>query len=188
MLCSGNDLDQALALYEKNTRLAEAFYTPLQCLEVCLRNAIHRCMSNGYATDWFHDNSVPLSNESILHIQDAENALRHEPLPLRPGSIVAELKFGFWVGMLGPGYDATIWRKHLYKAFLARSGKKRGDVHSRLNALRRFRNRVAHHEPIYHRQLTVVHDEIIESIGWMCRDTARWATHHSRVPAVIAAG
>jgi len=142
-------------------------------------------MSNAYVEDWFHDNRVPLSNESMTLIAQAETALVHEPLPLRPGSIVAELKFGFWVGLLGPRYDSTIWRNHLYKAFLARGGKKRGDVHSRLNALRRFRNRVAHHEPIYHRPLAALHQETIEAISWMCKDTSRWAEHHSRVPAVL---
>jgi hypothetical protein len=39
---------------------------------------------------------------------------------------------------------------------------------------------VAHHEPIFHRQLIQIHDEIIEAIGWMCRETAAWAHHHSR--------
>jgi outer membrane immunogenic protein len=28
------------------------------------------------------------------------------------------------------------------------------------------------------------HKEIIEAIDWMCRDTAAWTLHHSRVPAV----
>lgn len=32
-------LDSALSLYERNARLAEAFYRPLQSLEVCRRFA-----------------------------------------------------------------------------------------------------------------------------------------------------
>jgi hypothetical protein len=32
--------------------------------------------------------------------------------------------------------------------------------------------------------LQQLHDEIIEAIGWTCRDTAAWAAHHSRFPAV----
>jgi hypothetical protein len=28
----------------------------------------------------------------------------------------------------------------------------------------------------------------LECIGWICRDTAEWTAHHSRFPAVFAAG
>jgi hypothetical protein len=98
---------------------------------------------------------------------------------------VAELNFGFWVGLLGPSYDATLWRQTLHKGFIASGGgQKRSVVHGRFNALRRFRNRVAHHEPIFHRPLEQLHVEIIQSINWMCRHTSRWAAHHSRFDAV----
>lgn len=43
------------------------------------------------------------------------------------------------------GYDQSLWRRSCYKAFLVFGGKKRSDVHGRLNAIRRFRNRIAHH-------------------------------------------
>jgi hypothetical protein len=85
-----------------------------------------------------------------------------------PGKVIAELKFAFWVGLVGPQYDATIWRKCLYKAFRSVGGKRRKDIHSRLNALRRFRNRIAHHEPIFHKPIKVTHIEVIETVRWMC--------------------
>jgi hypothetical protein len=31
--------------------------------------------------------------------------------------MVAELTFGFWVGLTGPKYSVDLWEKHLYKAF-----------------------------------------------------------------------
>ena len=105
---------------------------------------------------------------------------------LKGGDLVAELKFAFWVGLLGPHYDATLWRKALYKGFLARGGKPRSTVHNQFNALRRFRNRVMHHEPIFRRPLFQLHDEIIEAIEWMWCDTAAWTAHHSRFPTVHA--
>lgn len=101
------------------------------------------------------------------------------------GDVVAELKFAFWVSLLGPQYDTTIWRSALYRGFLNGGGKPRSLVHGRFNALRRFRNRVAHHEPIFSRNLTITHSEIIEAIGWMCADTQAWAAHHSRTILVI---
>jgi hypothetical protein len=120
-------------------------------------------------------------------IFEAVEELKKDRRGVSPGRVVAELKFGFWVGLLGPHYDATLWRKCLYPAFLAAGGRPRKTVHGRFNAIRRFRNRIAHHEPIFHLQPIKTHQEIIEAIGWMCRHTAAWSLHHSRFPLVAAA-
>ena len=95
------------------------------------------------------------------------------------------LKFAFWVGLLSPQYDATLWRRALYRCFLHGGGKKRSLVHGRFNAIRRFRHRIAHHEPLFHRPVAQLHDELIEAIGWMCADTSTWARHHSRVADIL---
>lgn len=184
LLESNNELDRALTLYERNTRLSEAFYTPLQCLEICFRNTLDICMGNAYGNDWFQNGNAPLNNDAKSMIEDAYREIKKPP-PIPAGDVVAELKFAFWVSLLGPGYDATLWRKALYKGFTVGSGKKRSDVHSRFNVQRRFRNRIAHHEPIFIRNLTATHNEIIEAIGWMCSDTKAWTQYNSRVPQVI---
>jgi len=182
---AGQDLDAALVLYERNTKLSEAFYTPLQCLEICLRNSIHAAMTNVFGEEWFHGSGAPLTPESLRMILDAREELKKDRKPITPGQMLAELKFAFWVGMLGPHYDATIWRTAIYKTFLAGGGKPRSVVHGRFNAIRRLRNRIAHHEPIFRKtDLAKAHDETIEAIGWMCKNTASWAKHHSRFHVV----
>lgn len=180
------NLDTAIKLYEVNTRISEAFYTPLQCLEICFRNTIHREMSGVYGEDWLTAAATPLAPDSRRMIGEATRQLRSGGKPLSPGSVVAELKFAFWVGLLRRHYDASIWRTAIYRVFLPGDGKRRDFVHGRFNAIRRFRNRIAHHEPIFNREPSKTHSEIIEAIGWMCKDTAAWAAHNSRVPAVIA--
>lgn len=185
---SGNDLDLAIGLYERNTRLAESFYTPLQALEICLRNHIDRELSSTYGADWMTNGQPPLAAWAANTIGSTIADLNGQKAPVTPGDIVAELHFGFWLSLLGQQYDNTLWRTACYRAFSA-SGRplKRKRVHNRLNALRRFRNRVAHHEPIFHANLQQVHDEIIEAAEWMCLQTAAWALHHSRFPVVLAA-
>ena len=144
-------------------------------------------MANEYGDEWFQS-GAPLSPDSERMIFDARDTLVKDRKPVIPGQMLAELKFAFWVGLLGPHYDSTIWRKALYKAFLARGGRPRREVHSRLNAIRRLRNRIAHHEPIFQKNnLEQAHDEIIEAISWMCRNTASWAQYHSRFAVVFAA-
>lgn len=186
LIATGQDLNSALKLYEENTRLSEAFYTPLQCVEICLRNCINVQLTNAFDDDWFRNNKPPLSNDSKHMIFDVIEELKKDRKPVSPGNVVAELKFAFWVGLLGPRYDATLWRSTLYKAFLPGGGKPRNVAHGRFNVIRRFRNRVAHHEPIFDRPLVQIHGEVIEAIRWMCKETSDWAAHHSRFEKVMA--
>jgi hypothetical protein len=176
---TGDNLDAALGLYERNTRLSEALYTPLQSLEVCFRNILHLQMTQTYDQDWLTNGKAPLEQNALRSIGEAA-AMFDKPTP---GDLVAELKFSFWVGLLAPRYDASIWRRALYRGFLVGGGKRRSDVHGRFNAIRRFRNRVAHHEPIF-AIADGMHREIIDAIGWMCRDTQAWTAHHSRFDQV----
>lgn len=183
---AGHDLDKALGLYETNTRLSEAFYTPLQSVEICLRNCIHEQMAARYGGDWYRDGHAPLGDVARNMISDVIGELTLTGNNIVPGRVVAELKFAFWVGLLGPRYDATLWRAVLHRAFRAEGGKPRSVVHGRFNAIRRFRNRVAHHEPVFDRPLAQFHSEIIEAIRWMSRETANWAAYHSRFEHVRA--
>lgn len=178
-------LDKALKLYEENTRLAESFYSPLQSLEVCLRNTINTRLCTTYGEDWPTNGNPPFQSGASENITKTIAALEKDGYEANTDYIVAELNFGFWVSLLGKPYDATLWRHTLHKGFRASgSGKKRSEVHGRFNALRRLRNRVAHHEPIFHKPLLQLHTETIEAIGWMCKHTSAWAAHHSRFDEV----
>lgn len=187
LTANNNNLDQALKLYEENTKLAESFYTPLQGVEVCLRNCIQQQLATTYGADWFQNGAPGFTGVSQSMIAEAFGILVEagKSHPYDPNDVVAELKFAFWVGLLGPHYDATLWRRCVYRAF-PNARRPRREVHGRLNAIRRFRNRIMHHEPIYQRPLQQLHDEVIETIGWMCADTSTWCDHHSRFQNVLA--
>jgi hypothetical protein len=178
---SNNNIDVALKLYEENLRLSEAFYSPLQCAEVCLRNSIHEAISTIYDHDWLTNGKVPFDETEIGKIEAAK-----KEAGTNIGDLIVELKFAFWVSLLGRRYDETLWKTALHKAFKNGKPKRRSDVHGRFNAIRRFRNRVMHHEPIFHRPLQQLHDEIIEGIDWMCVNTAFWAAHQSRFDKVAS--
>jgi hypothetical protein len=188
LAASNGDPGIAITLYERNTRLSEAFYTPLQFMEICLRNKLNEQLIHHYGPDWFRPGKTPLHADAIGSITDAVGDLNQAKKPITVGAVVAELSFGFWVALLGPRYDATIWRKALYLAFME-NGKRmsRARVHGRFNALRRFRNRIAHHEPIFLNNLAHTHAEIVEATAWMCPNTAAWTTFHSRFAVVFAA-
>ncbi|WP_345376787.1 hypothetical protein [Frondihabitans cladoniiphilus] len=63
-----------------------------------------------------------------------------------PGKVVAEIMFGFWTFMTAGSHEDLVWTPYLRHAFPP--GTDRNRLHETLSALRDFRNRVAHHEPI----------------------------------------
>lgn len=179
-----DDIDRAISLYERNMQLSAAFYPELQALEVCLRNKIHTQMRIAYGAGWLRSTETPLEDSAKSAIQEAWDDLKKPNAEKTSGAVIAELKFSFWISLLGPKYDGSIWRQANHKAFPNFQGK-RSQLQGRLNMLRRFRNRIAHHEPIYQKDLLLTHKELVEAIGWMCLDTQSWATHMSAVRRLL---
>jgi hypothetical protein len=169
---AGNDLREAIRLYERNTSLSEALYGLLQGLEVPLRNSMHHVLSAGLAKeDWYDSVSWRVAQQE--QVANAKDSLQKKAKPIAPGRMVAELTFGFWVGLTGPKYSVDLWERHLYKAFPnAKLGRKQ--LNKRLESIRLLRNRVAHHEPILSRDLPKDVDRILETISWIDLDTERW--------------
>lgn len=60
--------------------------------------------------------------------------------------IVAGLSFGFWAGWLGPKYE-EVWRRSLHHAFPNGTGKRK-EVSALAEQIRKFRNRIAHHDSL----------------------------------------
>src|SRR5688500_14205783 len=115
-------------------------------MEVAFRNHLDLQMAATYGADWITNGHAPLDRHAVEAIARAIRDLGQSRRAVTPGAIVAELNFF--------RYDATLWRRALYKAFSAQGTTlKRKVVHGRFNALRRFRNRVAHHEPIFQNDL-----------------------------------
>jgi hypothetical protein len=187
----GGDHAAALRLYVWNTRISAALYGPLQALEIIIRNAFHRELSAVYGPAWYDSARVPLTAGALARVVDAKGAVGRAGRPLDPPRIVAELSFGFWERLLTHGprgsgnYEMALWRPALYRAF-PHSRRRRADVHKPLPGLRDLRNRIAHHEPIFNRDLAVEYQTILDVIGWMCTETRDWVTHHSEVLTVLA--
>lgn len=184
-MAEGN-IHHALRLYDRNIILSEALYVPLHGVEIGLRNALHRALSDGYRrTDWYDDPRLPLQHLQSQTLHKAKSSLTLKGKPLLPGRIVAELPFGFWIGLLGKGYAKTqLWGDHLRKAFPHKEGLQRKQCHALLQPLRDLRNRIAHHEPILKRDLDADHENLLTVAGWICPITQRWIRERSRFPVV----
>ena len=192
---TGGDREGAIRLYAWNTAVSAAFYGPLQGLEVALRNAMHRRLAERYGEAWYDNRDAGLDRGAMQRVASARTELARDAYGDDPPRIVAALSFGFWVSLLGPGgrigagrkanYEMTLWRLALRGAFAHRATMTRKEAHRPLNALRTVRNRIAHHEPVFARDLARGHERIVEVVGWITPGTRRWVEHHSRVPAIL---
>ena len=61
----------------------------------------------------------------------------------------------------------------------------RAGVEDRIQRIHFLRNRIAHHEPVHHRDLHRDHEAIVEVTGWICPDAQRWVVAASRTPATL---
>lgn len=184
-LGAASSKSEALQYYAWNTALSSAFHGPLQCLEVGLRNCIHDRLSTTHGSGWFQNAGI-LRRTDIALVIEARDRVSRTGKPSTPGRIVAELSFGFWVGLFANAYDATIWRTDLYRLFTPRP--KRHELHGDLDRLRTLRNRIAHHEPIFQRSLNDDYNRVQAVLRSFAPELADWMTFHSRVLDVIAAG
>jgi len=74
--------------------------------------------------------------------------------PIPVDLIVADLSAGFWVSMLTARYDGHLnWKYNLARVFPFEAAIPRIDAHAACDRMLDVRNRIAHHEPIYHRDL-----------------------------------
>jgi hypothetical protein len=184
---AGNDKALGLKLYAWNSALSQALYTPLQGLEVTLRNGLSDQLKAVYGPTWFD-----LSPGPALHYPLPDMLLkvrtelgRHGSIPDH-GRVVAELNWGFWTGILAKRYE-QLWRSHFRQVFQAHGPLTRAQIFQPLDDLRRLRNRIAHHEPILNRNISSDYASILDLIGYISPDTARWIDAQSQVAAVVAA-
>ena len=186
---AGGNQIAAMALYEWNMAASEAFYSPLQNLEIVLRNTLGNALRQQYGAHWYLHGGVP---PLLYPLPDMLNAARTEltrrGIPFEHGRILAELNFGFWAGVLSSRYETPLWRPIFHGAFVNRPPHfKRKDVHEPVERLRKFRNRIAHHEPIHDRNLASDYAEILTIVSWISPYMTTWIDETNRVADVLSA-
>jgi hypothetical protein len=186
---AGRDRERAIELYTLNTRISESLYTPLQSLEVALRNRIHVVMAEGLGDEaWFHQAGVLLNDRQPDQLTKAVEDLKAVNKMPTPGRIVAALSFGFWTAMFGPHYEG-LWRTTLHRIAAKPDGKRlrRKDFSGPLTPIRTIRNRIAHHEPIITWDLPGIHKRMVELTRWLSPAAAAWCRENDRFDEVYPA-
>lgn len=188
---TGGILETAIDLYCWNVAVGSAFFGPIGVLEVVLRNALDRELSRAFTAPWYDDPAFLAIDPKIGNrIQSAKDEIAKRRNSVTRPRMVAELSFGFWVHLLRPGpngaYVPTLWGPALSKAFPARTRRSR--LVADLDPLLKFRNRIAHHEPIFRSDLAEQYTRVLRIIALVAPNIVRWVEHHSRVPDLITRG
>lgn len=174
-----------IKVYNANTAISESLMGPIQIMEICIRNSIHREITNKYGDSWYEGNKLGLDdtgNRALTRL------IRHYSLSPRYNTpsalaikIVSELTLGFWTNLFQRQYEDPLWRKCLRRAFPHVGGAlTRGDVYQILDKIRRLRNRIGHHEQVLRYDLNIYYNNIIDLVSWVSPVTAIWLSHHNR--------
>ncbi|MBI0445353.1 hypothetical protein [Deinococcus sp. DB0503] len=188
---TGSDLE-ALRLYQHNIMLAEALSTPLHVLEVVFRNRFEVFLTHRYSPTWFQDAgflAILASHDEARQLSKAKAALTQAGKAHTSGRIVAELHFGFWTGLLNRRYRGQFWGPAWHTLLPQQTliparptsgdlSRLEGQVVRDLHMLRRLRNRVSHHEPLWNDpDLWQKHQTLLELLSWMEPEVCAWLAH-----------
>jgi hypothetical protein len=192
---TANDVEAALSLYHWNLEVSSAFIVPLQLCEVAVRNGVEEAIELVHGPNWPWSNGFirSLPTPRLAHHYNPQTNLRavaaRQPTT---GKVVADLNFAFWEKTFTVGQDGRLWIPHLHGVFPGVSSAMsapaaRAIAFNRLQAIRAFRNRIAHHEPIFARNLADDYARIRDLISWRRPVAATWVDKVERISGLLAA-
>lgn len=179
---AGHNREFAFNIYLYNARLAKAFLFPLHVLEVTFRNRLSDLFTAEFGPNW---HTMPaftslLNPQSLAALAKAQERANSQALQ----DVVAELSFDFWSNLFRDDYDRDLWQTRMGK-LLPNQSVTRKELQLAVKDINRFRNRIAHHEPIHRFNLTVIHGNILHVLGWFSLETADWVKHYSTVLSIL---
>lgn len=171
--------------------MAAACLETMAYAEVMLRNAIDRELAL-YAREetrkipWFMIPTITGASHSSItrSIEEARARLRGlSPHKDSRNQIIAGLSFGFWPQLFGANHE-DLWRAALSKALPGADRNLRKSVAGKLERLRPFRNRLAHHDSLLNQDIMFHLDAMLTLVEWISPDARSWLEAHERVTDV----
>lgn len=195
---AGGDHASAMETYLWNSRVAAAGIVDVGHLEIAVRNAYDRELSRRFP-DWAIDPQSQLfgseqgvqraraqqrrrNQASLARIADARRGLSSAPTH---AEVVAALTFGFWSNLTVGERTPTIWNPVLHRAFPR--GTARAHVHELVTRVVKFRNRLAHNEPVFSTRTGLADRlaEVQELFELIDPDAYSYVAGHSNLGATI---
>lgn len=165
--------EEVLSLYVWNLKISNSLMACLSLCEVVVRNAVSKALEQEFGKDWIVNERF---KRSIIKPRrmDLEKAVKRKN---NTDQVIPELPFVFWQSLFTKRFD-NFWVDKIDQVFpyvgTKDYQKLRLSIYQDLEDLRKIRNRIAHHEPIFHQDLLAEYQKILRIIGYCCQDTVVW--------------
>jgi hypothetical protein len=178
--------------YAWNAQASAALLAPLHICEVVIRNSVSDALEMVYGAMWpwssGFEQSLPAPGIGYSPRRDLQDVRK---IQTSTGKVIPELKFVFWQKMFTSRHDNRLWNTHLTHVLpnldpAKPVGQLRLEIYDSLEEIRKLRNRIAHHEPIFTRNLSGDLQRIVGLVGVRCKVTARWMMSNQQASAIIA--
>lgn len=191
LAAANNDSNSEVQLYFWNAAAASSLMLPMHFAEVSTRNSAAEALKSVYGPRWPWNPSFEFSLPSphrgfnprseLVTVRSKESTT---------GKVVAELKFVFWQKMFTQRFDARLWDGRILSLFpnaaVTVEADLRTRVYSDLEVIRKLRNRMAHHEPIFARNLNAELEQILDLIQLRSMEVADWVRANESASQVLA--
>jgi hypothetical protein len=171
MSAARHDRRRAIALVDWDREMRGELQKILGEWEIALRNAYDAAISSWWTgpTHWLLDPRSPVRREIMHGSEDLNRRSRqtiHKAVsrtkPDDPiGKVIANLTLDFWRYLSVKAREKTLWVPALHRAFP--QGSDRAEIDRQIDTLYRLRNRVAHHEPIFHKPVMPLTTSLVHS-------------------------
>lgn len=158
LLATGHSLTKAKRLYLANMRLAQAFHPLLSQFEVIFRNSLNEVLASNFSdAEWIINQKPGFMSDSSLNqsqfflrtcVRKTERQLISKGIPVTSGKIIADQILGFWVSIFLPHHYSLVSGSPIHSFPFKPASENRASIHSKLEEIKSFRNRVNHCEPL----------------------------------------
>lgn len=187
---TNGDKQLALRTYAWNARLCSEIYFPLQTAEIVVRNVIHHTLTRRYGAGWYSRKAfidvLPNRHKEELEHRVFDEQMKRQSV-FTVNHVVAALPFGFWCQLLTKNFEPLLWQQGMRRSFPnVPAHYPREELYLRLEKLRRFRNKVAHHYAIFDQHVIREHQNALGIIGWVSHDM-QWYVRQMVNPQALMA-
>lgn len=211
LLACNNKQQAAVALYECNLTLSQAFLPLLTIVEVAVRNSINTVLEKHFGdAEWIISQKAGFMSDASLtyfdkrtgnqktnrflktEVERAEHRLAKRGESVTAGKVIAEQNFGFWTDLYSTHHYKLLRGApvRIFTGLPAAHGRK--EVFDALTRIRIFRNRIYHNEPICFSGSTkdfhgarIMHKTISDILEWMHTDLHSWSFSFDKAAEII---
>lgn len=185
---SEGDFKAAVRLYRWNAAITAAFWEPIGHLKVALRNTLaaqlaERHAALGKSGSWLDDPGRELSERARDDIAAARDRVRQKGKRASEGQTISELSFGFWRFLITKKLTG-LW-PDLAGGFPDAPDRQRETVEKPIARLHDFRNRLAHHQPVWNRQPQERYEDLLALARYIDPALPGWIEVTSTVARVL---